>query len=64
MRDWLAFLDRLEAAAPPELALETELWTSRQRVDLGPEQRQGFVVLSDVVAFGGEPFAELLRACR
>lgn len=64
IHDWLAFLDRVVAAAPDELRREVDIWVDYQRQRLGPHQAWGFTTLRDSLNYGGQPFADLLRSSR
>lgn len=64
IRDWLPFLDRVEARTPPELHTSATIWVNDERHRLGPHQSWGFVSRAEALDYAGEGFVELLADCR
>lgn len=64
IRDWLPYLDRVQADAPADLTADAQIWSDYERRHLGPHQVWGFCTSRDGVAYSGEAFADHLRRLR
>ncbi|MFN8074526.1 MAG: pentapeptide repeat-containing protein [Kineosporiaceae bacterium] len=63
--EWPAVLDAVESRAlrtgDDDARLAAAVWVDRQRADLGPRQREGFVARRDLLELGGPALAALVR---